>query len=224
VITVQMTTPWNICSPVLFRHIADEQFVDAFFADGSIRLSSFGRFRSHEDEQRLDKAEGDTNFLHRTNQGGGQSIFVTARYGHNAYMLSTSTRTGPELRAKFGQYYIRISDPTQFGIALSKHVPGLLSGFEGGCLYQQTKTIERDLGYIDPKQFEDNQGKAKEKELWDFINTNMQHWPYFLKHGRFAEESEYRFVWLTRAVASPTLDIKVPEAIQFCERANAVTE
>ena len=36
----------------------DAEYVESFFRDGSLRLSSFARFAKHPDEQLRDKAEG----------------------------------------------------------------------------------------------------------------------------------------------------------------------
>ena len=58
---------WKVCTPVTFR-LLDSKHVDSFFIDGSLRLSSFSRFHKHSDEQRLDRGEGRTFFVHKTNK------------------------------------------------------------------------------------------------------------------------------------------------------------
>jgi hypothetical protein len=111
--------PWNICTPVLYRFL-ESQYVDSFFQDGSIRLSSFERFAKHEDEQRLEVREGETFFISRTTQGGGQTMTVWATVGINAYVLSTAMRFDKNLMESFGcDSYFRIEDSTKFGIAVS---------------------------------------------------------------------------------------------------------
>jgi hypothetical protein len=134
----------------------DTKFVDQFFDEGSLRLSSFSRFKKHEDEQRLDAKEGEALFVHRTSHMGGQSLSARAQHGSNAYVLCATIRYEKELMEAFGcNSYLRINNPTQFGIAISRHIPGFVGGLEGNCLYQENKIIERDLGYIDLKQFPD---------------------------------------------------------------------
>ena len=220
-IKLPIITDWNICTPTLFRFL-DKKYADAFFTDGSIRLSSFSQFHNHIDEQMLDKQEGKAMFVHRTNQGGGQTIEVFARYGTNAYILSTSMRYDTELMKAFNSdSYIRINDSTNFGIAISRYIQGLTSAFEGPCLYQSNKIIERDLGYIDITKFRD---KVKKNLLDEFVNSQMQHYPLFLKDKPYAHQSEYRFVWIIRDKTYDYIDIKVPEAIKFCQQPNSLTE
>jgi hypothetical protein len=48
---------WSIVRPRLYRHM-DDKYVESFFRDGSLRLSSFASFAKHPDEQLRDKAEG----------------------------------------------------------------------------------------------------------------------------------------------------------------------
>jgi len=225
-IKLPIITDWNICTPTLFRFM-DRKYVDAFFDDGSLRLSSFSQFHKHEDEQRLDKFEGRTMFVHRTNQGGGQTIEAWATHGTNAYILSTSMRYSAELMKAFNSdSYIRINDSTNFGIVISRQIPSLLAAFEGPCLYQSMKIIERDLGYIDINKFREpeNPTQVRKDLLDEFLISQMQHYPMFLKENSFAHQVEYRFAWIVRNKTLDYLDIKVPEAIKFCSKPSSVTE
>ena len=80
---------WNICTPTLFRFINSE-YVEAFFKDGSLRLSSFSQFKKHKDEQRFDKHEGKLYYVIRTSKEGGYTIEVMTKTPDNAYVLSAS--------------------------------------------------------------------------------------------------------------------------------------
>ena len=235
-----LVSEWNICTPVLFRFM-DSKYVDAFFRDGSLRISSFSNFHKHNDEQRWDKGEGKAMFIHTTNQRGGQTLTVDIEQGINTYVLSTTMRYDEEFLHLFNcDSYIRIKDSSAFGMAIAKHIPNLISGFEGACLYQENKIITRDLGYIDINQFQDPQNPQPfidqdniphdgrrllpNKAFKDYIFSITRHYTFFLKHKRFAEHAEYRFVWTTTNVTKDYLDIKVPEAIQFCERPDPLIE
>ena len=223
-ITLQISSPWNVCTPVLFRFI-EKQYVDAFFDDGTLRLSTFNKFKNHHDEQRLDKQEGQTFFVHRTNQQGGQTLEALAQHGQNAYVLCGATRFEKELMKSFDcDSYIRINDPTKFSMAISKHIPGFVAGFEGACLYQSNKIIEKDLGYIDLNKFKNNSGQVDINMLNSFINHHMSFYPFFLKDTSYAHQLEYRLLWLSNAEMNEHIDIKVPEAIQFCTQPNQLTE
>lgn len=236
-----LLSEWNICTPTLFR-LMDSKYVDAFFADGSLRISSFSKFHKHADEQRLDKGEGKTMFVHRTNQRGGQTITAWTIQGANAYVLSTSMRHDQDLLHSFNSdSYIRIKDSSAFGMAIARHIPHLVAGFEGACLYQERKIIKRDLGYIDLNQFQDPQNPlpvidqkeipysglplpSNNPKLTDYILSQLGHYSMFLKDKIFAHQSEYRFIWVTANNTEDYLDIKVPEAIQFCEKPSLITE
>lgn len=225
-ITIPITYPWHVCTPVVFRFLP-EQYVSQFFQDGSLRLSSFSQFTKHSDEQRLDASEGKTMFISRTKQQGGQTLEAQAVHGHNAYILCGSIRYDEELSGAFGcDSYIRINNPTEFGAKVARHVPGLVAGAEGMCLYQRMKIIERDLGYIDLKQFSDPKAPSKinMERLTRFINDQMKHYPFFLKDSSFSHQVEYRFVWITSSPVQDYLDIKVPEVISVCDRPNSLTE
>jgi hypothetical protein len=218
--------PWVVTTPTLFRYLPSKH-VDEFFNDGSLRLSSFSMFKQHEDEQRLDKKEGETLFVHRTQEGGGQTIAAKAYHGLNAYALSASIQCDKTLMTTFGcDSYIRINDPTGFGHCVSNHLPDYIGGAEGLCLYQDNKIIERDLGYVDPLPYlyPNNTRKRREKLISKFVNDQMGHFPFFLKDRFFSHQFEYRLVWVTSGQVSGYLDLKVPEAIRYCSRPNAITE
>jgi len=225
VITIPMVTEWNICTPDLFRFM-NRQYVESFFADGSLRLSSFASFHAHSDEQRLDQNEGRTFFVHRTQQNGGQTITAWATQGLDAYVLCASMRCEEALMRSFGcDSYLRITNSTSFGMAVARNIPGLVAAFEGPCLYQNNKIIERDLGYVDVSQIAKAGAPEAEirKRFADMILPKMKHYPLFLKDMSFAHQAEYRFVWLVNSEPAKYLDIKVPEAVPFCAQPNGLT-
>ncbi len=224
--TVTKTPSWHVCTPTTFRFLPSE-YVGQFLADGSLRLSSFSRFKQHRDEQRLDTTEGKTSFVHRTQQGAGQTLFARADHGCNAYVLCATIRYDRELMTAFGcDSYIRINNSTEFGVKVGRHIPGLMGGAEGFCLYQDNKIIERDLGYIDVTQFTDPSAptQSNRERLDGFINDQMKHYPFFLKHSSYSHQLEYRVLWFTSSPVQDFLDIKVPEAIPFCAGPNSLTE
>jgi hypothetical protein len=224
-ITIPVTYSWRVCAPQVFRYL-DSAFVEQFFRDGSLRLSCFSQFARHADEQRLDAREGETLFVHRTQQRGGQTLAARAFHGRNAFVLCGSMIHREALMQQFNcDSYIRINDPTQFGLAVASQLPGFVGGAEGPCLYQDNKIIERDLGYIDVTQFGNPEAHATDRDrMQRFINDQMEHYPFFLKDKTYAHPVEYRLVWITSAHVDGFIDIKVPEAVLACSRPNAVTE
>jgi hypothetical protein len=86
ILPLTFVRPWNIHTPQVVREL-DTEFVDAFFKDGSLRISSFAKFQEHPDEQRRDGKEGQMAVDVKIANGG----YVSSRgkYG-NAYVLSSS--------------------------------------------------------------------------------------------------------------------------------------
>ena len=225
-ITLPLVTDWHICTPHLFRYMP-KQYVDQFFEDGSIRLSSFSQFHKHEDEQRLDENEGRTMFVHRTNQNGGQTITAWATHGLSAYVLCAAMRHDKDLMDAFEcDSYFRVTNSTGFGMAIARKIPGLVAAFEGPCIYQDKKIIEQDLSYIDFNQFRERESSEEinKAAIENFINSKMAHLPLFLKAKSFAHQIEYRYVWVVRDKNADYLDIKAPDSRMFCVRPNELTD
>jgi hypothetical protein len=208
---------WNVCSPVVYRYLDKSEFVDQFFSNGSLRLASMAKFRAHEDERRLDSSEGWAHFMNITEEGGGQSIGMWTGFGQHGYLLCTSARSDSAIKQKFGGSRIEIHDPTQFGIAVARQIPGIVAGYEGACRYVEIRVIRADLGYIDLEKMKNERGELNGNQLFNIAFAAMKHWPAFMKHVSFLAELEYRFLWLTSEPVSPHIDIKVPEAIQCCK-------
>ncbi len=244
-----VTSFWNISTPTLFRYM-EKKYVENFFKDGSIRISSFDQFRKHKDEQRLDVGEGRIMVAHNfptANEGKGQAVDAWVLYDKKAYVLSTSIIFDKKLMKSFNtNSYLRIHDSTNFGMEIAKKIPGLTTAFEGFCLYQKNKILYQDLN-IDLKQFQKQPDKKVsdmkllkqlpglpdgqiDNEEYDmgkigqFLVKNAQHYPLFMKSKSFIKQAEYRFVWLTSIEPEDYLDIKAPEAIRRCSEPNWLVE
>ena len=77
---------WEVRTPVVDRVIRRE-YVDAFFQDGSLRLSSFEAFCRHPDEARRDVEEGKAAM--QIASPGGNLSAITFN-GQEAYVLCGS--------------------------------------------------------------------------------------------------------------------------------------
>jgi len=218
---------WNICTPTLFRFL-DKEYVDAFFKDGTLRLSSFAQFYRHKDEQRQDKHEGEAYFVEQTREKSGQTIEIFSKNKNNSYILSSSMRDSKELAALFKcDSYIRVNESTSFGVAIARHIPNLIAAFEGPCNYQSTKMLIKET-HEPPKDlehFKNDSGLVDIGKLTKSVLARYPaHLPFFLKDNCYANQVEYRFVWVVNEKVEEPLSIKVPEAIQFCEQPNKLTE
>jgi hypothetical protein len=224
-IKIPILSEWNVCTPSVFRFL-NLEYVDEFFKDGSLRINSISRFQKHSDEQRRDRGEGIQLFVHNTNENGGQAITTWVKV-EKAYVLSCTMQFDSGLMKRFNtDSYIRINETTSFGSVVARHIPGFKVGFEGHCLYQDKKISLFDAGFIDTKPFLDPNipEEVRASSVEQFVFSNLRHIPYFLKDKRYRHQCEYRFVRITGDETPDYIDIKVPEALQFCEKQNPLLE
>ncbi|MBL7644997.1 MAG: hypothetical protein JNK74_02295 [Candidatus Hydrogenedentes bacterium] len=165
-------------------------------------------------------------FVSRTHANGGQTIEAFADHGMNAYVLCTTMKFDKTGQANFAtDSYIRIGHSTNFGIEVSRQIPGLVAGFEGPCLYQEKRIIEQDLGWVDPEWLRgpSTNPTPSGTRLEEFPLSRMGHLPFFLKEGSFAHQVEYRFVWIVNYEPREHLDVKAPNARLHCQSPNGLT-
>ncbi|MDD4649170.1 MAG: hypothetical protein PHO79_04020 [Desulfoplanes sp.] len=211
---------WIIRRPYVYRYM-DKKYVDRFFEDGSLRLSSFAEFSRHADEQRQDKEEGKGNLWHMNSEGEGQTIVARMGMGQNAYVLCGSRLHDQAVARDFKcDSGFRINDTTAFANMIASHIPGFQGGCEGACLYLSERSVDRDLGRVDFDMFRDHPGDKTmnlnkiQTFLFNSAGTDL----FFLKLKKFVNQNEYRFLWLTSSNVDGILEIKCPEARQFCTR------
>lgn len=204
---------WRTFSPVVYRYM-DRQYIDAFFEDGSLRLTSLAKCKQHTDEQRLDREEGSLRLITRCTETGA-ATFRELQMTDNPYILCTTLWHNEILMLDFGcNSYMRIHDPAEFGIRVSKHIPGFSSGGEGPCMYQHLRLIDVSL-----QQLTKPGASASEKHDQSKVAALIQQYAIFLKHKSFSHQAEYRLVWHSDiSTREDYLDIKVPEAIELCSR------
>ncbi len=215
---MQFGRQWQILRPRVYRFL-EARYVDAFFNDGSLRLSSFAHFAKHPDEERKDKSEGAS-----TKFGvGSQATFgVVGSTGQNFYVLCGTLHNTEAARKEFGQYdaCIAIDNVTAFANAVSFHIPYFTGGLEGSAIYKDQRTINRNIGDTTSQEvmekYRDADGNLSMDMVFDLARSLGGNEELFLKHSRYAKECEYRVLWGTRQKTEAFIDIKVPEARQFC--------
>ncbi|WP_421762835.1 hypothetical protein [Ekhidna sp.] len=87
-INLQVGKPLNTKLPIVYRYM-DQEFIDLFFKEGKLRISSFMKFRNYPDEVRGDKSEGGGAITGKSDKEGFTFHLMT-QVGENGYMLSTS--------------------------------------------------------------------------------------------------------------------------------------
>lgn len=216
IMNLAFNSPWSIIRPTVFRFL-DKKYVDDFFKDGSLRLSSFERFSRHRDEQRKDDSEGKAL---ASLDDGEMTAFYVSQFGHDCYVLCGSVSSSGEMSRAFGNSAIVIEDTTSFAATVAHALPGYRTGIEGLCNYHDGKLIRKrvEQGYLQ-KSLENHRlpdGRINMELARDIINNTAIE-QLFLKEKKFAHQMEYRLLWMCSSIEEQ-IDIKVPDARQFCKR------
>lgn len=211
---------WEVIRPRVFRYL-EAKYVDAFFKDGFLRLSSFSRFAQHADEQRKDASEG---MGVREGIGENAHVIMATGRGHDCYVLCGSTIYNEAAQELFpdADACFAIDDTVRFAIEVARAIAGFKGGLEGPAIYQDNTIIRRDLG-------EEKIEELLEKHRLPDGNLDMRMLgemqakvggfeEFFIKQSRFSAQAEYRFLWSVNGTADDYVDLKVPQALNYCRR------
>ncbi len=220
ILSIQFSQQWDVVLPRIFRFI-EQVYVDKFFEDGTLRLSSFEQFRKHSDEQRRDSAEG---FGLRQGIGQNATIMTVSGRGGDCYVLCGSLLCTEKLQGTFPEAdgCFAIDDTICFAQSIAHALPGFTRGFEGPAIYQDDPTIRRDLGAdtVDEmfKRHSNPDGTLDMNKLFEMQASIGGYEEFFMKHSRFAYQAEYRLLWSVSQKVDDFIDLKVPEARQYCRK------
>jgi hypothetical protein len=139
-IQTEFRRPLRIFLPTLYRHM-EAAFIEAFSKEGSIRLSCFAQFAQHKDEPRKDREEG--HALHVLNDPkNDRHVSFYTMTGSNAYILSATSRTGPDIVEAFGPDRLEIVEPVEFCAEIANEIPGCQTAMISQCLYADNRVLE----------------------------------------------------------------------------------
>jgi hypothetical protein len=216
-LTMNFGRQWSIVRPRLYRHL-EAKYVEGFFSDGSLRLSSFAHFAQHPDEQLRDTAEGIGS---RFGIGSQATIAMVSGRGRDCYVLCATLHNTEGVRKQFGHSNacIAIDDILGFANAISLKLPYFTQGFEGPVIYQDETAIFKNIGAAAAEElmgrYRNPDGTLRMEMLQDMAGMGGIE-EYFIKHSRHAQECEYRLLWATSQTVEPFIDIKAPDARRFC--------
>lgn len=223
-ISLHVQKPVHFKVPCVYRYM-NREFVERFFEDGILRISSFARFRSYPDEVRGDKSEGGGS-IRGTGADKGFAFHLMTQVGENGYMLSASLESSQDLQKQFGaDSQFTIVDPLAFAVAISNAIPGSAQVFLGYCNYQPHRMIEKAVPGLSSADFTDNDGNfiiggpGMMKRMTQMVGTGID--LMFLKEHRYQYQAEFRFVWTINSTffeVEEFRDISCKEAVQYCER------
>jgi hypothetical protein len=202
----------------------DNKFIDLFFKEGKLRISSFDKFRHYPDEVRGDKSEGTGIIIGKSNKDEFTFNVMTDACG-NGYMLSTSLMHSKDIMAEFETDGVfRIKDPLNFAAAITNSLAGIDQVFIGFCNYQDKRIIEKEIKDLSVNDFTNEQGNVivggsgMSKRTNEMIGNGID--LMYLKDNKYQMQSEFRFVWTIKQQyfqMNEYLDIDCKEAVQYCE-------
>jgi hypothetical protein len=212
---VQFAKTWHVKQPPVYRFL-ERKYVDDFFETGHLRLSCVSVFRQHDDEQRWDDREGKFHVEYFGRQFNGEPCYINVKgeISENGYVLCGAMTNDARLMEAFGcDAYICITDTIGFAQAVAHCVPGFLTGYEGPCIYNRARIIQRG-GPIPPRFIAAAQ--SNRAGLEQFVIQNYGPEILFLKHQGFLGQAEYRLIWLTDRPVTEPISIYAPQARAFC--------
>lgn len=217
---IQFAQPWQIVRPRVFRYLP-QKYVDAFFTDGTLRISSFSQFAKHADEERRDEKEG--NGI-RAGIGENATVIVATERGSDFYVLCGSLIFGKRMQETFegADGCFVIDDTVNFAGAIARSLLGFKGGMEGPAIYQDDPTIRRDIGATTLDDML-NAHKNPDGTIYVALLPQLRAQvggmeEFFTKSGRYANQAEYRLLWGIEGNAQDFIDLKVPAARQFCRK------
>jgi hypothetical protein len=208
--------PLTVYLPPIHRHI-DAQFVASFKDLGSLRISSFAVFKRHKSEQQGDASEG--SVLSLVNDIEKDRSFGTYNVsGNNAYALSTTMRTGPDVAAVFGDASFEIFEPVGFCADVANEIPGCTHAMIGQCIYVDDRLLVSSARAPSIEDLRDDiePDKVSLEKIMAESQKNAGPKPYFLKTRKHEWQAEYRFIWETNKPVSSHLDIVLPSLRRYC--------
>jgi hypothetical protein len=178
--------------PYLYRY-ENENFIEDFFINGNLFISSFQNYRSYEDNELGDKSEG-----HSLNIGVNNSNMNIGSYsisGFNEFSFCTSTILKKDLFEKFSRNSVfRIKDPINFILEISKSLTRVIEVYHGNCIYVDNKIISKNIGDFSFENLEEPDGNISADKLFSISNQVQGLDSFFLKDRKYQEQSEYRIL------------------------------
>ncbi len=196
-------------------------YVENFFNNGELRLSSFFQFREHIDEQLKDEMEG-KHMIIAHHQPSKSHVTGVVSSGHHSYVLcGTTQNTIDNIKHFGGDAAIQIFDTTSFGIEIGRQIPSLRKGVEGFCIYNDGPIELLLPDHLSTNEIflegEKHHDKDDLSHLTCGMETPQTNAVYFKKSSIFQKESEYRWIWVTEIREDKEIFIKCPNARMFCK-------
>lgn len=198
----------------IYRILSDIQYIEDFFVNGNIYLSSFKNFKKYEDEMQGDRTEGH-NLVGGFN-GKDSSQYVSYEGGVNAYVLCTTNSLNENVIKDFkGVGAIKIKDSVNFGKEIARKLPFVNTGIGGNCIYGDSKVLILENEQNDVFQNIDFKDPISIKNELTQITLGVE---MFMKHTKYEHQQEHRLLWFSDVQIDNGIVIHCPEAIKYCDK------
>ena len=211
--TIQFASAWNIATPAVYRY-EDQVWIDHFFQTGSLRLSTFAKFASYEDEVRGDKNEGAGICFGETKDN--HTVVVAQSQGFSAAVFCCSHRLDVELKKSFQRNSaFQITNTVGFALEISRQLAGFKFGIEGSCIYRSDANIKRNIDF-NMGDYKLDSGGFDMQMISDAAKQLGGPELVLLKRKNYENQQEYRLIWELDVVDTEFIEVNAPRARQFC--------
>lgn len=198
----------------IYRILSHKEYIDDFFDNGNIFLSSFKNFKEYEDEMQGDVSEGQNMIGGFNDEGAGEFIFYEG--GENAYVLCSTNILNDVIINDFnGVGAIKINDTVSFGKELARKLPFVNTGIGGDCIYGDSRTQILENEKNKTFQNMDFNNPLLMKEEISQITMGIE---LFMKFNKYKHQQEHRLLWFSARPIKNNIVVHCPEAIKHCEK------
>lgn len=203
----------------VFKYM-NQNYIDDFFKDGTLKLGSFKEYKSIEDSTRNDVQEGTNEFIVWNKNRTHHKTLRRFTGNHNLIFCTSATNNFKLLSNKFQTNgYFRINNTLGFAYELANSIKGFVKGLEGPAIYTGSGQTNFYTENYKVPDFNEDTPMHEIFETFDLI-SKVNFDQYFSKRiTPFSIENEYRLIWLLDH--EPNIDeliIKCPDARRFCEK------
>ncbi len=205
---------WGRRIDPLFRILANQNYIDEFFENGNLFISSFENFKMYDDEMQGDISEGQSLIGGFDENGNGHHVFYEGAM--QAYILCTTKNLSDEVIVDFnGVGAIKIVNSVLFAKEIARKLPFVNVGIEGSCIYVESKV----------QHLEDEKNELFQKI--NFSNRDMMNETItalsngveiFMKYKKYEHQNEHRLAWFSERKIKSGIVVHCPEAVQYCEK------
>lgn len=200
----------------VYRYM-DQRYIEQFFTNGELKLSSFESNRTIENQVRQDQREGHHLYqIVSRDRSKVHELHARVFNSHSMFCCSTDADTN-RMMERFGvDGCFEIFNTTGFGYEVASVLQNFSYGREG--IVQYTDTIMSALLLEPHLHLPDLTLSSEIDRIFPYIDalSEMDTELMFRKRLHFAQDQEFRFVW--RTAPDHPLFILCPDALRFCRK------